>query len=69
MKRILYLRVEIESPEGRDPMQSLSDAAFWSECRLTHDDIYSRATAYNTAKDIVQDEADGVFGKPPNAPN
>ena len=61
MKKVLYLRVEVEAPAETDPMQTLSDAALWSECRLTHDDIRSNVTAYNNPQDIVLDEQEGVF--------
>lgn len=63
MEKVLYLRVEVAAPEECDPMQTLSDAALWAECRLSHDDIEAtRVTAYNCAQDIVLDEAEGVFG-------
>lgn len=62
MKKVLYLRVEVDAPEECDPMQSLSDAALWAECRLSHDDIEAtRVTAYTNAQDIVLDEADGIY--------
>lgn len=63
MKKVLYLRVEVDAPAETDPMQTLSDAALWAECRLTHDDIKATVTAYNNAQDIVLDEAEGVFGR------
>lgn len=66
---VLYLRVEITAPLDTDPMQSLSDAALWAECRLTHDDIEAtRVTAYRRAEDIALDEADGVFGAQASRP-
>jgi hypothetical protein len=62
MKRILYLRVEVETPGATyDPMLSLSDVATWAECGLNEGDVKSRVTAYDSAEHIVLDEAAGVF--------
>lgn len=62
MKKVLYLRVEVDAPAECDPMQSLSDAALWAECRLSHGDIEAtQVTAYSSAQDIVLDEAEGIF--------
>lgn len=65
MKRIVYLRVEVEAPEDLDPMQGLSDVALWAECRLSsvQSGINSTVTAYGSAQDIVLDEAEGVYSK------
>lgn len=67
-KRTLYLRLEIEAPSDTDPMLSLSDAATWAECLLSHaveggEAINTRVTAYAAAADIVLDEAEGKTGK------
>lgn len=59
MKKVLYLRVEVDAPAETDPMQTLSDAALWAECRLSHADIKASVTVYNNAQDIIIDEAEG----------
>ncbi len=61
-KKVLYLRVEVEADDDTDPMQTLSDAALWAECGLSGPAIdHVRVTAYDNAKAIVEDEAEGVF--------
>lgn len=67
MKRVVYLRVEVEAPEDFDPMLGLSDVALWAECRLSNVESGTQATvtAYSKAQDIVLDEADGVHDKKP----
>lgn len=69
MKRVLYLRVEVEAPKDSDPMLDLSDAALWAELRLRSNGINSTVTAYNNAQDIALDEAEGICdNKPQGAP-
>lgn len=66
MQRTLYLRVEVETPDATyDPMLSLSEVATWAECGLNSDEVKARVTAYDSAKLIVLDEADGVFADKP----
>ena len=62
MKRVLYIRAVVECPDGTyDPMLSLSDAATWAGCRLTHDDVNTDVVVYANAWDLALDEHEGVF--------
>lgn len=58
MKKVLYLRVEVDAPEDSDPVQSLSDAATWAEYRLNSGEVKAEVTAYSSAADLVLDEAE-----------